>query len=182
MTQITPEFSRPVNVDRLPRRATDLAIVAEEAERLALARRFGVLAIESLSATVSLKPISGSRMVRLRARLSSDVVQTCIVTLDPLAQHVEEEFELTYGPPETAEDPSEVAFSYEDADPPEPIHDGIIDIGEAVAEHLALALDPFPRTPGAICQDTEAGGGTDVQEDDKPNPFAALAALKKKKD
>ncbi len=173
-----PEFSRPVKVEHLSKGWTRMELTANETERQSLADRFGILAIESVVASIRLKPISGTRMVRLEGRLEAEVSQACVVTLEPVRQRVEEAFSLTYAPCEKAEQRHEVSFSYEEADPPELIVDGVIDVGEAVAEHLALGLDPFPRSP-----DAEFTPIADAAEEEtKQNPFAALGALGKKID
>lgn len=174
-----PEFSRPLNVERLSKGWTQIDLTADSAECRALADRFGIIGIEALTATVRLKRLAGSRMVRLDGRLCARVVQACSVTSEPLLQDVDEAFSLDYAPMEAADDRDEISFSYEEADPPEPIVDGVIDIGEAVAEHLALSLDPFPRHPLAeFKQDNTEEAG----DEGKPNPFAALEALRKNAD
>ena len=83
---------------------------------------------------------------------------------------------------ESEDDKDEVDLSLDEEDPPDPIVGGIIDIGEAVAEHLALALEPFPRAPGAEFQAAEFLKSTDkIIEPAKEtrNPFAVLASLRK---
>lgn len=177
MTVPAPEFSRSIAIDSIPRAGTVVEIAADAAERAALAKRFGILGIDALSATVRLKPIAASPMVRVTAALKAEVVQACVVTLDPVAQHVEESFELVFGPGLAEEEEAGALVLKPDAeDPPEPIVDGAIDVGEAVAEHLALALDPFPRIPGASFEGREYGGQAD--EEAPTNAFAALARLK----
>ncbi len=174
MTQtITPEFSRPVVVERLGPRETVVTIEADVGERAALARRFDIPAVESLSAKVRLKPMTGG-LVRLKANFAADVVQACVATLEPVRSAIAEDFQLIYAPPGDEAAEEEVELVYEEEDPPEPIIDGAIDIGEAVAEHLALALDPFPRASGA----TFDQGLVDAGDDATAGPFAALAALK----
>lgn len=182
MQEITPEFSRTVIADRLGPGENKMTISADEAERAALAERFSVISIDSLSADLSLRRIRGSALVRLAGRFAADVVQSCVVTLEPVPQHVEEDFELVYGPEvELDEDDLnvDVILDAEAEDPPEPMHNGMIDVGEAVAEHLALALDPFPRAPGAELP-AEYRFEPEAEAAEKPNPFAVLASLRKK--
>lgn len=168
------EFSRPIAVDRLGHDERTYDIEANPSEREALTRRMGVLALDKLSATVILRRKAGN-LVRVRGRLQADVVQACVVSLEPVPAHLEEEFELVYAP-EDQRDPAEVVVDMDVEDPPEVIVDGVIDIGEATAEHLALALDPFPRAPGAQFE----GGEEEPESPPKANPFASLAGLKKK--
>jgi len=106
-------------------------------------------------------------MVLLRAAFSGEFVQSCVVTLDPVAGAVSEEFTLLYAPPEME---AEAGRTVEDEVAFEPIVGNAIDVGEAVAQQFSLALPPFPRSPGATL-DAEA-----PREDDA-GPFAALSRL-----
>lgn len=170
------EFSRLFRVDQIPAAGIEHELTAEPAERNALAGRFGILAVEALGAHVRLKAIAGGTMVQLRGRLMADVVQACVVTLEPVPQHIDEEFELTFAEGED-EDGAEIELSIEDEDPPDAIVNGAVDVGEAVAEHLALALEPFPRKRGAK---VPVAARAAAPEEDKPNPFAVLAQLRQK--
>jgi uncharacterized metal-binding protein YceD (DUF177 family) len=172
-----PEFSRPIRIDQLPSKLSRHRLEADPAERAALALRFDLVALDSLTAEIEINPPTRRGLVRLQGRLHAQVVQTCVVTLVPLAAVVEAPFSLTFGPaPEDEED--EIDLIWDGEDPPDPIEDGKIDLGEVVAEHLALALDPFPRAPGATF---EAPAGTDEAPAPKASPFSALAALQQKK-
>ncbi|WP_142846920.1 DUF177 domain-containing protein [Telmatospirillum sp. J64-1] len=175
--EIQPEFSRPVAAERLPASGTVVELEANEEERAALARRFDLLSLDSLTATISLKPMGGSSLLRLRGTFRAEVVQACVVTLEPVPSTIEDEFEMTFAP-EQQEERGDIEVFVDAEDPPDPIVNGKIDIGEAVAEHLSLALDPFPRAPGAEFPETAEQAGEEVEE--KRNPFAALEALRKK--
>lgn len=177
---MTPEFSRPVRVDRIPSGGLEMDITANEAERKALADRFGILSIDSLTAHVRLKPIRGGRQYRLAGEFTAEVVQACVVTLEPVRARLDESFRMAYGLDED-ELPAgaEIEISFEEDEPPDPIEGGTLDVGEAVAEHMALALDPFPRKPGARIS---AGCEPVPEVEEKPNPFAVLARLRQKKE
>lgn len=165
------EFSRPVDIDRLPPDETMHEIAATAAERAALAERFGLLSLDGLEARVKLARLAGG-LIRLDAELVAEAVQECVVTLEPVSTHIEDSFVLLYGEPAGAE--GEVTVSGE-SELVEPLSGGSIDIGEAVAQQLSLALDPFPRAPGAEAPSPP--------EDGKPSPespFAALAKWKQK--
>lgn len=172
------EFSRPVAVEQLPAKVSRRTITAEAAERAALARRLDLLDLASLNAQIEMEPIGRKGLVRVKGRLTAELTQACVVTLAPLTASIDENFELTFGPDdaEVAED-GEIELSLDSQDPPDPIIDGVIDLGEVVVEHLSLAIDPFPRSPGAAfaAPPEEA----EVQEP-RPNPFAVLAALRQK--
>ena len=164
----TPEFSRPVLLARIGHEPVHRDIAADAAEREALARRFGLLALDRLSATVELAR-RGSDMILLRAAFEAAFVQECVVTLDPVPGTAAEEFELLYGPPEIEES---AAGTVTDAVAFEPLFGDAIDIGEAVGQEFSLALPPFPRSPGA---DAETAAS-----DDDAGPFAALSQLLRK--
>jgi uncharacterized metal-binding protein YceD (DUF177 family) len=161
------EFSRPVELSRLPPGATAMAIDATPAECAALAQRFSLMALERLEARLTLEWIAG-RLLRLEATLSAEVVQECVVTLEPVRSRVEDRFVLMYGP---AAETNDVILSGAE-EVVEPIVDGRIDLGEAVAQQLSLAIDPFPRAPGAAAP---AASGEAIA-----SPFAALAKWRKK--
>ena len=175
---VSPEFPRPVAVDRLGSRETRMTVTATPEECAALAKRYGILAVDSLTARLRLRRLSGSGLIRLTGTLSASVAQACVVTLEPVPEQVEESFEMLYGVNKDADD-MEVLVHFDEVDPPEPIEHGEIDVGEAVAEHLALGLEPFPRRAGAVF---EPMAEEEEVEDEPatPNPFAALVNLKQK--
>ncbi len=174
-----PEFSRVVPVESLDDGETVIDIEADADERAALARRFGLLALDSLTAKVGLTPVDVG-LVRVHGALAAKVTQACVVTLESVTTRVEGSFERLYG----ADTPEEAGDLITDADTeesPEPFIHGAVDVGEAVAEQLALELDPFPRAPGAAF-DGFSSGSKSVGEDDTGDagPFAVLARLKEK--
>jgi uncharacterized metal-binding protein YceD (DUF177 family) len=159
------EFSRLVPLTRVGPEPLRQDIAATEEERAALARRFGLVSIDRLTATVELVR-RGRELVLLRAGFNAAFVQHCVVTLDPVPGAVSEQFSLLYGPPEAEEGAvgtdEDVAF--------EPLTADVIDIGEAVAQEFSLALPPFPRSAEATI---EAEAPVPAEE----SPFAALARL-----
>lgn len=190
MTGAEPEFSRVVGRGEIARGETLRDIAADERERAALARRFDLLALDSLEARLRLRP-EGSQgrpgLVTLEGRLSAAVVQRCVVTLEAVPAVVEEELALLFslagpGEPGGPAAAMEVEVDAEGEDPPEPIGPQGLDLGEVVAEQLALALDPYPRAPGAdlaALADDVGVSGVAEQPDAPAGPFAALAALKR---
>lgn len=161
------EFARPVALDQITERARVLEVSANEAERKALAERLDLIALKNLEATVRLS--RSGIFYRIEADWQADVVQTCVVTLEPIESHLSEHLVERYGP--TDRQATEIDLDPE-TDDVEEIEGGVIDVGEAVAQALSLALDPYPRKPGvtaAIPEEKEGGQG----------PFAALSKLKK---
>lgn len=169
----TFEFARPVELSRLSHGEQHFEISANAAERVALAVRFGLIGLDRLAAVVRLGRIAGG-LVRLEAELDADVTQTCVVTLEPMKNHVTEGFTVLYGEGGEAR---EVTLDGE-AETIEPIASGMIDIGEAVAQQLSLALDPFPHKPGVGMVNVSAGSDAPVAD----SPFKVLARLRNKND
>ena len=165
----TPEFSRLV--DRRNLKAAPLTLTADEAERKALARRFGLVAIDLLEAEVSLE--AEGEAVAAEGLLRAEVVQTCAVTGDDLPVTIAEPLSLRFVPeaPVTEE---EVELVEEELDEI-PYSGTAFDLGEAVAQSLALAIDPYATGPDADRLREEKG----LSGDEASGPFAALAALKK---
>ena len=167
-----PEFARPVDLTRVSESGTRMTLEASPAERAALAKRFGLPAIDSLRADLDLKRIRGGSAVQLSGQIIADVTQSCVVTLEPVKQHVDETFEILYSDEVTDEQSAigaDVAW-------PEPLPDRALDVGEAVAEQLSLALDPYPRAAGVALEKQWTGEG------DTAKPFAALDKLRKRSD
>jgi uncharacterized metal-binding protein YceD (DUF177 family) len=169
-----PEFSRTVRVDTIGAEPRALEIEAEAGEREALAKRFGLLAIHSLSAEAALS--RNGEAIIAEGRLQASVTQSCVATAAPLKAEVEEPFRIEFRPqPESGSPDDEIELSEAEMDVV--FYDsGSIDLGEAVAETLSLGLDPYPRAPGADEVLKEAG----VKDESEAGPFAALAALKDK--
>jgi hypothetical protein len=154
------EFSRPVALSRIGSRMLRETIAANPAEREALCRRFGLLALDRLTAEVELSRErgphrhgrAGDDVILLRAAFAAAFVQSCVVTLEPVPGELSQIFALRYGPPDS-EAPEDVLDEREmsgDAEETfEPLDGETIDIGEAVAQEFSLALPAFPRLPGA---------------------------------
>jgi uncharacterized metal-binding protein YceD (DUF177 family) len=175
--QIAPEFSRTVFADKVGTDETVQVIKARPDECVKLARRLDLQSLENLSATIRIRRIRGGQMIRVAGALEADVVQTCVVTLEPVRNHVSDEFETVFAPrhliPEAS---SEVEIDPDAEEPPEPLVGNKIDIGELTTQHLSLALDPYPRCPGIDFEDR-----IEEEEDapvERPNPFLTLAKLK----
>ena len=168
---MTPEFSRIVGLDRISESGIVREIAADEVERGALARRFGIVAIESLTADIALRRTREGD-IGLAARISARVVQECVVTLEPVESEIDEEVTLRLRPvdEDTLAQKTVVIPSDEDF---EPFAGETLDIGEAVAVELALSLDPFPRSPDADSA-LQSGGNGDVSPGASESPFRAL--------
>jgi len=166
------EFGHLVQIDQI-RDGDRLDIVATDEERAALAGRLGLESLERLEAHAILSR-EGQR-IRVTGRLKAALHQSCVATGEPVPAHVDEPFDILFIPEPTVRGDEEIELAVGDLDTV--FHDGsLLDLGSAVADTLALALDPYPRSAGADAALREAG----VLTEEEASPFAALAALKGK--
>ncbi len=169
-----PEFSFIIHPSELTDKEVKYELSAESAECATLAERFGLLAIERFESVLTIKFLKREKAIRLRGRLEATVVQSCVVSMASVENTVNEEFEILFRE-ENQIDKDEVDEIVEF----EPYSNDEIDIEEIVFEELALALDPYPRSPQIA--DELLGPYLPEPEDPATKPFAALAALKRTK-
>ena len=170
---MTPHpLSRIVRRDSVPDDGLEVDIEATVQERQALAGLLDIPAINSFSGKFHISPWRGKGL-KVMGHVDADVEQTCVVTLDPVANKVSEDFEV-YFLPEGASRPSAVTSGGEadDRDIEELVGERV-DIGALATEYVALGLDPYPRKPDAVFDQGELGA-TNADE----GAFAALAVLK----
>ncbi len=167
-----PAWSVPVRRDNVPETGLHLDLVADEATRAAVACAAGVVAVPELSARLAV--VRQGRGLRASGEIVARVEQTCVVTLEPMQSDIREPIDVVFVPPgavvrkdEPVEDVDPTA-----ADETEPLVDGVADVAAVATEFLLLAIDPYPRKPGAVFDAPAA-------DDPGGHPFAALAALKK---
>lgn len=148
---------------------------ASPAELSALAAALDLPGCEQLSARYTIEPLGADRY-RLHGTLSARVTQACVVTLEPVTATLDEPFDEELWP--ESDIPAHMDAGEHEAlavTEPEPIRNGLIEVGRIVYETLAAAIDPYPRKPGAeLVLPYEAEG-----EAARSGPFAALATLKR---
>jgi Large ribosomal RNA subunit accumulation protein YceD len=169
-------WSVPVAVLQIPESGVHRDLEAGAAERAAMAEVAGLREILSASASFDVTPDKGGRF-HVVGRVQAKIGQTCVVTLDPIENDINEPIDLIFAPPEqipvladlvddAAESDSEIP------DSPEPIENGVIDLGRLATDVLFLAIDPYPRKPDAMFEPVVTA------PDPEDHPFAALKALK----
>lgn len=164
---------------------------ADDEERVDLARRLGVDQIKSATADFDVGPEQGG-LIPVSGTVRAEIVQTCVVTLEPLESVVEAPAEGWFADRmemvsfakakkerETKKSHSEVEI-LDERDDPEPVINGKIDLGELAAQHLSLAIDPFPRKEGVGLEGEDAGNGQNPSPLRK-NPFEALKDWKERR-
>lgn len=167
----TPEFSRLERIDTIGEGARSVSITADATERAALAERFGLLAVDRLEATFRVQRDAAG--VVARGEVCASVVQACSVTEEPLPVTVSEDVALRFVTEQEAAAEEEIELDLDALDTM-PYDGAAIDLGEAAAETMALALDPFPRGPNAAAALRAAG----VISEEDAKPAGALAGLK----
>ncbi|WP_025898493.1 YceD family protein [Sneathiella glossodoripedis] len=144
-------FVKWLKVDRVKREPLTFSFAADEQERSDLANRLGILELKSLEASGEIKRKGARDLLELTGRIKAEAVQACVVSLEPVPQEIEEEFSLcyTFNKEDTVLEEAEYVVNKNEEDLPELVEGGQIDLVLAVAEQIALALDPYPRAEGA---------------------------------
>jgi uncharacterized metal-binding protein YceD (DUF177 family) len=167
-----------VPVAEIPETGLSQDLVARPEERKAIAALGGLPDIAEIKAELRLLPVKGGT-VHVTGRVTGQVTQTCVVTLDPVQNKIDEDVDMVFAPPsqirELADsmDEDDGESDEERPDPPEPIENGAIDLGKLVTDAVFLGLDPYPRKPDAVFENKVEAPSPDE------HPFAALKALKK---
>ena len=148
-------------------------IMTTAAEREALAARYGIVTLDALQAQLTVRSDVAGEIV-VEGHLQADVVQECVVTLEPVDETIATSFDQRYTLTST-KPVADLMIGPEDSEPPEPLIGDSIDLGELVAEFLSLALNPYPRAPDADAQAEQYR-----PEAPSGGPFAALAKLRER--
>lgn len=169
-------FSRPMSVVEASRLPGPVDIVASDAECAAIAARFGWIAVEKLHATLTLG-VEG-KTVRITGSAHARVTQPCIATGDPVVEGVNTALTVQLVPLEALEAAEEASEVELDSDALDILgyENGRFDLGDIVAETIVLAVDPWPRSPGA----SEFLKAKGVIGEEDAGSFGALAALRDK--
>jgi uncharacterized metal-binding protein YceD (DUF177 family) len=178
-----PPFSYRIKVGHVSHNALEVRVEADERERKALAKLWDILGVEALTAELKVRRWKKDG-VKVMGTVHAEVTQACVVTLDPVAEVIDEEIDEIFVPEGSAlaripaNDAGEIVVDPDGPDLPESFTGDEIDVGAFVAEMAAMALNPYPRKPDAAF----AGHIEEaVAEEKKPSPFAVLKNLKLEK-
>ena len=168
-------WSVPLAVAQIPEHGLHREIEADPVAREAMAEVAGLREILSAHAALDVTPGSGGR-VHVGGHVRARIGQTCVVTLDPIENEIDEAIDLVFAPPEQIPQLADLVdetleIGAEIPDPPEPIVNGVIDLGRLATDALFLGIDPYPRRPDAVFEPPV------VAADPEDHPFAALKAL-----
>ena len=171
----TPIFHRPVVMDDRDK-PKNVNLKANAAECAALAASFELHAINQLEGTATLTP-QGAGKVTVKGTITASYEPICGVTLQPFKQKLSKSFVRHYATESlTVETTEEVELPADDSLDPDPIIDGVIDLGAALAEELAVRLDPYPRAPGVAFEGLDTDPEATIAANE--SPFAKLVVLK----
>jgi uncharacterized metal-binding protein YceD (DUF177 family) len=177
-----PPFSYPVKVGHISANPITVTLEADARELKGVAALWQVVDVESLGAEVYLSRWKKDG-VRLKGRVKAEIVQACVVTLEPVESTIDEQFEQIFVPEGSklariaANDTAEMVLDPDGPDLPETFAGDTIDVGAAVTEFAALAIDPYPRKTGIEFADHLEGDPD--EKSGRPNPFAVLKDWKK---
>jgi uncharacterized metal-binding protein YceD (DUF177 family) len=170
------EWRVTVQLAKLSPRPHDFALTASETVRHALAKRFGLESIDLLEGALAV--VRDGPGAKATGRLVADVVQSCVVSGEPVPAHMEEELELRFEPLDEGGDEVELEAEALDV---MPVEGDAIDLGEALAQALAVALDPYPRAAPEVLANArrllmseEEAEAQEAAAKAAANPFAAL--------
>ena len=168
----------PIVVAQIPETGLHRDIEADPTVRDAVADMGGLREVRLAQASFDLTPMSGGRF-HVAGRVRARIGQTCVVTLEEIENDIDEPVDLIFAPPEQIPEMAALVDDAEESDeevpdPPEPIENGVIDLGRVATDALFLAVDPYPRKAGVVFEPVVEAA------DPEDHPFAALRALQAK--
>ncbi len=180
-----PALTYPVPVLHLPQKGVTVKIGTDEKERAALAAAHGLEAVNAFAAEFLITPWKKDG-IRVRGRIDAEIVQSCIVTLEPLTNSIAEDVDTIFVPENSRlarielDESGEMLLDAEGADIPEVFVGDRIDVGAIAEEFFDLAIDPYPRKPGLPDESEPKVFGDDDGEEKPVSPFAKLSEWQKK--
>ncbi|QGZ33123.1 YceD family protein [Stappia indica] len=176
-------FSHPQDVQHLTAKPLAIELRPDEADLQRMAKAYSLVGLADVVARFELRRWRRDG-VAVEGNLKARASQTCVVTLAPVEQVIDERFSLRFDPDAQAlagiADDGEIDVDAFAEDPPDLLEGSRIDLGAILCEQLALALDPFPRAPGAELPDDFGDEGGEEADDKPPSPFAALERFRKR--
>ncbi len=173
-----PLFSRPYTTEKIPAGGVKGLVEASESERVQIAAALDLTGLKSFGMKFQLRR-AGPRQFKFSGQLAAQATQDCVVSLRPVETVVDEKIEIEFWPPEdVAREEAEVESEsmFVSLEGPEPIQDGVIDVGQLAYEHLAASLDPYPKEAGA---QFDWSNPMQLEEEvSADRPFAALAQMR----
>ncbi|MEM6812410.1 MAG: DUF177 domain-containing protein [Pseudomonadota bacterium] len=180
------EWSHFFHIEDMGEKIVSLEISPSEEEAADMARRLDVVSIDNVKAVLNIEKRSGSSTYYVSGQFDAVITQNCVVTLEPIKTNISESFEAWFADKESAvsfmaakreregaKNNGEIEI-LDEADDPEPIFEGIIDLGELVTQHISLAIPPYPHKEGVEYEVTDEEFKLNENSPLKKNPFEAL--------
>ena len=176
-----PVFTRLVKTDRINAAELEIPFEAEPAEEKIIASFLGLVALDALTGSAWLKRLPDGKTVALRVILKADVIQSCVITLEPVRSRIEHSFSRLFAPADVIGssvpgESGELEVEVEGEDPPDELTDDYVDIGAAITEELALTLNPYPRKQGTVFE-AEADQDGGFAKNDRIKPAVRMKEL-----
>lgn len=167
------ELTYPIDVRTITGKETTIHFEANSSECAALADRFNVPQVLSLRADLTVRRAG---LIILEGVFSAQVIQTCVVSLEPFETTVSAPFKVFFDPALKKENNQIIDIDIGDEEA-EPVQNGMIDAGAVVAEQFGLHLDLFPKktTKPFVYEDPLSAA-----EEEQKHPFRVLKNLIKK--
>lgn len=191
-TIVETEWSHFWDIDSMEGSAESLTISPNADEKQRLCQRLALESIEALEAQIKIEHSNGAASYHVHGKIHAEVTQACVVTLDPVASTIDEEFDAWFADPDSAVSIAKVRHEkdmerghgevemLDEHDDPEAIVDGKIDLGEVVTQFLSLSIEPYPRAEGVDAEEIVKVKGANSDDEPVNNPFAALKDWKDK--
>ncbi|KKX34320.1 DUF177 domain-containing protein [Rhizobium sp. LC145] len=177
-----PPFSYSVKVGHISANPVSVHVEANERELEGLAKLWQVVSVKSLKADLQVVRWKKDG-IRIKGRVEADIVQSCVVTLEPVEARLDEHFEQIFVPEDSklarivTGETAEMLIDPDGPDLPETFSGDTIDAGAVVAEFAALAIDPYPRKSDVEFSPHLEGDAGETTK--RPSPFAVLKDWKK---
>ncbi len=186
------EWSHLFDVEAMNKAEETLTIAPDALACGRLSQRLGVESVDALEADIRVSHHAGEMSYYIKGEIRADVTQACVVTLEPVHSHIEDDFEAWYADPEVAVSITKARHEklnekghgelpiLDEKDDPEALIEGKIDLGELVTQYLSLSINPYPHAEGVEFEELERKMGALEEDDLVKNPFAALKDWKDK--
>jgi len=174
--EVLSGFTKILLEEDLGEAAKFVHLEANAVERSALATRFELVSVELLVGDLVIERIKGSDLIRVRGQMSAEIRQSCVISGETVSGNLVEKVDERFGPLGKTE--IEIEIAVEEEAPLEPIMNGEIDLGEIIAQYLGVAIDPYPKAPGAKILQQYQGEEGDMDET-RENPFEVLSSLQR---
>lgn len=191
MTSSLPsEWTYQINADGVSQDERTFSFSANEDEKKDLARRLSVESVGKAEAKITVCRLDNKRIIRTHGIIDAEIVQNCVISMDPIDQKIKDEFEAFFANPDDVVSLTKIRHErkahiegseqeiLDEQDDPEPIVNGKIDLGELATQFLSLSIDPYAHKEGYVLKDEHPDLVNKPVPDIRKNPFAALKKLK----